>query len=162
MNFVGIAVFAAAMFVLVVVVGNSMSYNNNVSSAENFYNSGKYDQAYEKLAGLTLKEKDIPLYNKLRTIMSIYGDYTSYQNLTKVHLTAEALDCLINGYLHYDEYYAFAEEYEVTEEFDTIYQSIIYTLQQYGITEDEVLYLSEIENLDQYYEILASYGGSAE
>ena len=71
----------------------------------------------------------------------------------------EALDALIKGLQHYNEYYSDAEKYEVLDQYDAVKNQILSDLSSYGISEDDAVYYGSLENEQQYREILSDIGG---
>ena len=86
-------------------------------------------------------------------------DYSSYVNYRKVGMMVAALDSLINGLEHYDKYLADAEKYEVLTQYDGVREMIVSALAEYGISVEDALYYGELENEEQYIEILQNIGG---
>ena len=159
-TFLGIIIFTAAFTALVMIATKLVSYNSSISGAKEYFENGKYEQAFDSIAGLELKDKDIDTYNKIRTVMSIYVDYSSYVNYRKVGMMVAALDSLINGLEHYDKYLADAEKYEVLTQYDGVREMIVSALAEYGISVEDALYYSGLENEEQYIEILQNIGGT--
>lgn len=158
-TFLGIIIFTAAFTAVVMVATKLVSYNSSLSDAKAYFENGKYEQAFDSIAGLELKDKDLDTYNKIRAVMSIYVDYSSYVNYRKVGMMVAALDSLINGLEHYDKYLADAEKYEVLTQYDGVREMIVSALAEYGISVEDALYYGELENEEQYIEILQNIGG---
>ena len=75
-------------------------------------------------------------------------------------MMVEALDSLINGLEHYDMYRADAEKYEVLTQYDGVRELIVSALAEYGVSVEDALYYSGLENEEQYIEILQNIGGT--
>lgn len=161
-SFLAIILFTAIFVTAVLLCSNILTYSNNIASAQSFFDKGKYDQAYDCISGLDVKEKDQKLYYQIRAVMSIYVDYSSYISYAKTGYMVEALDSLIQGLVHYDMYYSRAEKYEVLEQYNEVRALIVASLAGYGISEEDAVYFSQIENREQYIEILQNIGGIEE
>ena len=159
-TFLGIIIFTVAITALVMITTKLVSYNSSISAAKTFFDNGKYEQAFDSIAGLELKDKDLDTYYKIRAVMSIYADYSSYINYRKVDMMVEALDSLINGLEHYDMYHADAEKYEVLTQYDGVRELIVSALAEYGVSVEDALYYGGLENEEQYIEILQNIGGT--
>lgn len=158
-TFLGIIIFTAIVTVVVVFGTKLVNYSVSVNQAVKHFNNGKYDQAFDSISGLDIKDKDKDTYYKIRTVMSIYVDYTSYVGYKQVGMNVEALDSLINGIVHYDSYYSDAEKYDVVAQYDGVKGTIIDALAQYGVSEDDARYYAGLESEQQYEEILNNIGG---
>lgn len=89
---------AGSLGVLVMLGTNLGSYSSGVSSAKVLYDVGSYAEAYQKLAGLELKEKDLELYEKVKTMASIaseYDSYIRYMNYGRKDLALDSLVCAV-------------------------------------------------------------------
>ena len=80
----------------------------------------------------------------------------------KIGMKLEALDSLIKGLTHYNEYYSDAEKYEVLDQYDEVKAQILSELSRYGISEEDAIYYGSLENELQYREILMDIGGMTE
>lgn len=161
-TFLGIIIFAVVITVVVIFGTKIVNYSVSVKHAIDHFNNGKYDQAYDSIAGLEVKDKDKDTYYKIRTVASVYVDYTSYVNYRQLGMNVEALDSLIKGLGHYDDYYADAEKYDVVAQYDGVKTAIIAALAQYGVSEDDARYYAGLESEQQYEEILNNIGGKAQ
>lgn len=158
-TFLGIIIFAVVITVVVIFGTKIVNYSVSVKHAIDHFNNGKYDQAYDSIAGLEVKDKDKDTYYKIRTVASVYVDYTSYVNYRQLGMNVEALDSLIKGLGHYDDYYADAEKYDVVAQYDGVKDIIIDELARYGVSEEDARYYAGLESERQYEEILNNIGG---
>ncbi len=160
--------FIGMIITIVVIVGTVyvgtklVSYNITVNQAKEHFYNGKFDQAFDAISGINIKDSDKDTYYGIRAVASVYVDYTSYINYKKVGMNFEALDSLIKGLLHYDEYYSEAEKYDVLVQYDDVKQIILTELSKYGISEDDAIRYSNLESEQQYKEILSDIGGVTE
>ncbi len=161
-TFIGMAVTIVLITVLVFFGTKFVTYGISISQAKEHFNNGKYDQAFDSISGLELRNSDKNTYYAIRTVASVYADYCSYVNYNKIGMKIEAIDSLIKGLLHYEEYYSDAEKYAVLEQYDAVREQILSELSNYGISEEDALYYGSIESEQQYREILSDIGGVAE
>lgn len=158
-TFLGIIIFAVVITVVVIFGTKIVNYSVSIKHAIDHFNNGKYDQAYDSIAGLEVKDKDKDTYYKIRTVMSVYVDYTSYISYKQLGMNVEALDSLIRGLGHYDDYYSDAEKYDVVAQYDGVKDTITAALAQYGVSEEDARYYAGLESEQQYEEILNNIGG---
>lgn len=158
-TFLGIIIFAVVITVVVIFGTKIVNYSVSIKHAIDHFNNGKYDQAYDSIAGLEVKGKDKDTYYKIRTVMSVYVDYTSYISYKQLGMNVEALDSLIRGLGHYDDYYSDAEKYDVVAQYDGVKDTITAALAQYGVSEEDARYYAGLESEQQYEEILNNIGG---
>lgn len=161
-TFIGMAVTIVLITVLVFFGTKFVTYGISISQAKEHFNNGKYDQAFDSISGLELRNSDKNTYYAIRTVASVYADYCSYVNYNKIGMKLEAIDALIKGLLHYEEYYPDAEKYAVLDQYDAVREQILSELSNYGISEEDALYYGSIESEQQYREILSDIGGVAE
>lgn len=154
------AVFIAAVVVaLIVVFSNMINYKLTVKSAKRYFEAGRYDVSYDCLAGLSIKDRDRDFYQGCRIVASIYQGYLSYNNYITIGDETSALDSLIKAVGRKYKSEADIEKYNVSAEAGSVYNRILEVLEQYGITEQEALNLNSMTDADEYYSILAGYGG---
>lgn len=157
-TFIGMFI-TIVLIVGIVYLGTSfVSYGITVSQAKEHFNNGKFDQAFDSISGINIRKSDENTYYAIRTVASVYVDYCSYINYDKAGMKFEALDALIKGLQHYDEYYSDAEKYEVLDQYDAVKNQILSELSSYGISEDDAVYYGSLENEQQYREILSDIG----
>lgn len=135
-----ILVFTIAIaFILAVALGGNMLTDSlDIKEANSSFAKKKYQEAYDKLVGKTLKGEDKRLYDQVSAIMYIQHAQDSYTNFMKMNSYPQACDALIKGVGKYYENNAKAEELGVLEETTTIYQTIIKELKEtFGISEKQ-------------------------
>lgn len=154
------AILIAAVLVAAIIFGSSFfTYRNTVKSAQEYFDSGKYPEAYSRLSGLKIKSKDNDLYMKARTVMAVYQGIESYENYIALDDVPHALDALIMAVGRKNRNEENAIKYEVTGEVNTIYNRIIGMLDRYGISEAQALDYFTMKDYDEYFAILESIGG---
>lgn len=161
-NYIGMLITIIVIVGIVYFGTSFVSYGIKVSQAKEFFTNGKYDQAFDSISGVELRDSDKNTYYAIRTVASVYVDYCSYISYNKIGMKLEALDSLIKGLTHYNEYYSDAEKYEVIDQYDAVKNQILTELSNYGISEEDAIYYGSLENELQYREILMDIGGMTE
>jgi hypothetical protein len=161
-NYIGMLITIIVIVGIVYFGTRFVSYGIKVSQAKEFFTNGKYDQAFDSISGVELRASDKNTYYAIRTVASVYVDYCSYMSYNKIGMKLEALDSLIKGLTHYNEYYSDAEKYEVLDQYDAVKAQILSELSRYGISEEDAIYYGSLENELQYREILMDIGGMTE
>lgn len=130
-------IFFAAITILLVTGTDSFHYNLNIKNATGYFGIRKYTQAYEEVRGLTIKQKDQEIYNKIITVMYVNKQVNSYNNYFALKMYPEALDSLLKGFKRYDSYIADAEQLGIVRDFDYVREQIRNELQSvFGISEE--------------------------
>lgn len=154
------AVLIAAVLVAAVVFGSKFFvYHNTVKNAREYFESGNYSAAYERLSGIDVREKDSELYMKVRTVMIVYNGLESYENYIGLGDVPHALDALIMSVGRKNRNEELAIRYEVTDEVDAVYNRLIGMLDKYGISESQALDYFTMKDYEEYFSILESIGG---
>lgn len=154
------AILIAGILVAAIIFGSSFfTYRNTVKSAQEYFDSGKYPEAYSRLSGLKIKSKDNDLYMKARTVMAVYQGIESYENYIALDDVPHALDALIMAVGRKNRNEENAIKYEVTSEVNTVYNRIIGMLDRYGISEAQALDYFTMKDYNEYFAILESIGG---
>ncbi|MCI8307653.1 MAG: hypothetical protein HFH14_06340 [Lachnospiraceae bacterium] len=153
-NKVGAAVVFAVIgcIALFVFFGTKIfSYNTSISNATSYFESGRYEESYNELVGIELKEEDKVLYNKVVTIMYVYKQLDAYDAYYKAGKYPQALDSLLKGIRDYEKYMPDALEFDITDNFDSIKNQIVGELSaEYGITEDMAREINSINDSAEY------------
>lgn len=153
-NKVGAAIVFAVigcMAILLYVGTRKFSYSSSVSNASSYFENGRYQEAYNELAGADLKEEDMPLYNKVVTIMYVYKQLDAYDAYYKAARYPQALDSLLKGIREYEKYMPDAIEFDITDNFDSIKNQIIGELSaEYAITEDMAREINSLTDSAEY------------
>lgn len=138
---------AAAMF-----FGTKMfSYNNSISNAKQYFENGQYEESYNELVGLELKEEDKILYEKVVTIMHVYKQLDAYEMYYKEGRYPQALDALLKGIREYEKNIAVATELDITTNMDELKNQIVHELSvEYGITEEIAREVNQITDSKVY------------
>ncbi len=140
-NKIGAAIIFAffAILGIVLVIGTGMySYQISIKNAATHFEYNHYNEAYEEIVGLNIKEQDQELYDKIMTVMYVNKELNSYYSYYDLEMYPEALDSLIKGLKRYELYLSIARTYEVEEDLNFIRTEILTELK-------EVFHISEAE-----------------
>jgi len=133
LNKVGVSIIVAATIVfLVVEIGgtNLFSYASTKKEALNYFNMGKYTEAYREAIGSDMREKDSEEYNKIKVVMKVQQSLNAYQNYDRIKYYPEALDALLRGLKRYDANIEEATELEVENDMMSCRRQIITLLRE--------------------------------
>lgn len=143
------ASFVFALFAsiaLFVVIGtNIYSYAINIQNATKSFSMQRYNEAYNEVYGLEIKDEDIEIYDKIMTVMFVNKQLNSYNNYSAIGMYPEALDSLLKGLERYDKYYTLATKLGIQTDLDYVRNQIVNEL-------DNVFYLS----VEEAYDIINS------
>lgn len=145
---VSIIVIAAIIFLVVEIGGtNVFGYISAKNAAVDYFEMGKYTQAYKEAIGTDMREKDPEEYNKIKTVMRVQQSLNAYQNYDRINYYPEALNSLLCGLKRYDANIDEGMELEVETAMQQIRSQILTILQdEYGLSESKAY---EILSLDK-------------
>lgn len=144
-------VILACLGVFVFVGTNMFSYNRGIAAAKSYFEKGQYEESYNELSGLNLKEEDKILYDKVATIMHVYQQLDAYDIYCKAERYPQALDALLKGIREYEKYMPQAIELDVTDSMETIKSQMVSELsREYGITEEMAREINQITDSSEY------------
>ena len=168
----------ALLTVLVIVGGNMVTYHLAITSAKKSFdmainNSTQYyNDAYNQIYGLELKEEDVEFGDKVMTVMFVNKQLNSYNSYVAMGDEAAALDSLLKGLKRYEKYSMFAilAGYEdILDDLEYVQSQILAELDKhYGISLDEAMRLIKEQSAVEYsktiYEIVGknTYGQNKE
>lgn len=145
------ATLIAVMSLLVIVLSNTYAYQHSLNRAQNYFSSKKYEEAYQVLLGMELKEKDQMFYDQVRLLTRLDRQYDSYVNYKSLQMKKEALDALMKGMTIYYEFLDYAAAYNLTAEMEELKETLMYTLtNDYGMDEEKVKQICGLENTNDY------------
>lgn len=155
---VSIVVIAAIIFLAVEIVGtNAFGYISAKNAAVDYFEMGKYTQAYKEAIGTDMREKDPEEYNKIKTVMRVQQSLNAYQNYDRMNYYPEALNSLLCGLKRYDANIEEGMELEVETAMQQIRSQILAILQdEYGLSESkayEILSLDKEKYTDKVVEL---------
>lgn len=157
-----IFIMAGSFFALILVATNLVGYSNSFAEAENAYNEGNYELAYQQVSGMEIKETDLEAYEKYRIMAMISGEYRAYESLMQGGFYDMALDALVRTIGRCDKYYPDAETYGCAGNVENIRASAVGALADFGIGEEQALALFNTEERNEYskeiYSILKTAG----
>ncbi len=153
-------VFFAAVAVAVIIGTNIYAYSQSIENAQKSFEFKHYNEAYDEIAGLNVKEEDQPFTMKVMVVMYTYKQLNSFNNYYKVGLYPEALDSLLKGLERYDKYSALASVVDVTKDMDAIREEILEKLESvYSLTEEEAMQLVSMKDHVAYTEKVYGIAG---
>ena len=161
-----IFVMVFSFLVLVVLATNLVGYSSSFSNAEDAYAKGNYEQAFQDVSGLEVKEKDQDTYRKYRILAYTAGQYRAYQNLMNQKIYDMALDSLISTIGRCDEYSSDAKELGCDREISDIQAKAEEALEAFKIDAQRALEVYGMKDRTAYskeiYRILDDAGLSEE
>lgn len=156
-NRVGAAIIfiAFAMIALILIVGSNMvTYNIAVQSAEKSFHMALnnsvsyYNDAYDHIYGLELKDEDIDFGNKVMMVMYVNKQLNSYNSFVAIGDEVSALDSLLKGIYRYEKWSIQAGLMgynDIMADLDYVCSQILLELDKhYGVTLDEATALARL------------------
>lgn len=142
----------AIVFVVFVVVGtNVYSYSQYVANAQTNFDHQNYEEAYEEIYGLNLKEADQVIYDKIMTVMYVNKQLNSFESYYTIEKYPEALDSLLKGLRKYDKHILQAQELGIDKHLVSIKDKILVELKEkFDINEEDAIKINSIENQMEY------------
>lgn len=114
---VSIIIVCTVLFLACEIMGTKFfNYARIKKEASNYFEMGKYTEAYKSAIGTDMKEKDSEEYDKIRTVMRVQQSINAYQNYARVKYYPEALDALLRGLKRYDANIEHGIELEVDKD----------------------------------------------
>ena len=148
---IAIVVMVASLFGLIMLGTNLLGYQSNVNTAREEYGKGSYVEAFSKLQGLKIREKDSEFYDQLQVLAVVsekYQDYLVFSNKGRQDI---ALDNLICAYGRYDLNKQKAQDANCDVEYEQLGGKIIKSLlEDYDMTGDEALQIYNAKNRKEY------------
>lgn len=148
---IAIVVMVASLFGLIMLGTNLLGYQSNVNTAREEYGKGSYVEAFSKLQGLKIREKDSEFYDQLQVLAVVsekYQDYLVFSNKGRKDI---ALDSLICAYGRYDFNKQKAQDANCDVEYEQLGGKIIKSLlEDYDMTGDEALQIYNAKNRKEY------------
>lgn len=123
----------------VIVLGtDNFSYSQSVKKATEYFGTQKYNNAYNEVRGIEVKNKDLEIYDKIMTVMFVNKQLNSYNNYYNMDKYPEALDSLLKGLQRYDEYVSLAKELGIKSDLDYVRNQILGELSSiFQLSEEE-------------------------
>ena len=144
-------VMAISLFVLIYIAPGLVSYSFAVSNAKSLSDNGEYAEAYKELFGITIKEKDMELYNQVATLAPADSELHAYEVFLKNNWQLEALDSLICAAGRCELNEDNADLYACAGQMQVLKSEITNKLRdKYGMTYEDALELYHAKNRDMY------------
>ena len=142
----------AASFVALVLFGTATAgYSLQLSEARMAFDNQDYSEAYQKIEGMSVKKKDMPMYRKICVLARVDSEYQSYLRFNGYGNQEAALDSLVCAAGRVAINYENAEEAECLPEMDALAGMIGEALSgQYGMTMEEAQTIYDQESRYEY------------
>ena len=131
-------VFFAATAIVIVIGTNLYSYAVNIYNAKTSFERQLYNDAYQNVYGIDIKDEDLEIYDKIMTVMYVNKQLNSYNNFLNMKRYPEALDSLLKGLDRYEKYYMLATLHGIEADLNYVKEHIVDEL-------NKTFYLSEGE-----------------
>lgn len=149
--FAAVFLLLGSIFILFLLGTNLYTYSLGVKYAADFFEKGRYTDAYYEIYGVELKENDQILYDRIVTVMYVNKQLESYMNYYEMKEYPKALDSLFKGLKRYDQYIDHAIKLGVDEDLNTLRDAIVGELEdKFNITEKEATSMTSIEDVSEY------------
>lgn len=153
-NLVGagiVFVFFALMATLLLVGTRVVSYSLSIEKATNYFDKQKYNQAYNEVYGIDIKDEDIEIYDKIMTVMFVNKQLNSYNSYYSMGKYPEALDSLLKGLSRYDKYIELATMLGIKSDLDYVRGQLLEELNRvFRLSEKEAIKLISNEDAVEY------------
>lgn len=156
-------VIFAIITVFIIVGSNIYSYNLSIERAQEEFDIRHYNDAYYEVYGLKIQVDDIPLYDKIMTVMYVNTQLNSYHYYMTSNEREKALDSLLKGLQKYDKYLELARELDITDDLNYVKSIILNELEaEFSLSEAEADQMVEIRDEVDYSEYIYTLLGSYE
>ncbi len=159
LNKVGVSIIAAAtvIFLAVEIAGtNVFGYVSTKNQAMDYFEMGKYTEAYQEAIGSKMKEKDAEEYNKIKVVMKVQQALNSYQSYDRISYYPEALDALLKGLQRYDMNIDQAVALDVDKDMISCRKQILSLLQQeFSLSESDAYSLLALDQKKYQDKVIA-------
>ncbi len=146
-----IFVFFAAAAIVIVIGTNLYNYTINIKHAEESFNRQLYNDAYQNVYGIDIKEEDLEIYDKIMTVMYVNKQLNSYNNFLNLKKYPEALDSLLKGLERYEKYYMLASVHGIESDLNYVKENIIEELNEtFFLSEEDAKVLLAYEDQTTY------------
>lgn len=147
-----IFLMAGSFLALILIGTNLFGYSNSFEEAARDYGLGNYEEAYRKISGMELEEKDQDIFERYRIMANAAGQYSAYQTFMESGVYDMALDSLIRTVGRCEKYRPDAEYYGCVGELDQLRGQASGALSSFGISEERALELYENDDRSEYSE----------
>lgn len=147
-NIAIITALCLTLMALIIVLVSVVPAFFDKREARAAYYESDYSRSYELLYGKKLDDSDAIIYNKSKIVLSLNRKLSSYHNYMSMGRELQALDALMSGVEKYPKILADAEEYNVINEIDAIYATILNILSdKYDISEEVAKVIVDYDDL---------------
>ena len=151
-----VILFFGIMVIVLLFGTNLFSYTISIKNASKYFSNRKYNEAYNEVYGIDIKDEDIELYDKIMTVMYVNKQLNSYNNYYAINRYPEALDSLLKGLERYDKYIELATLLGIDSDLDYVRNQILAELNKiFNLSEEEAIAIINSEN--QYIYSLSVY-----
>lgn len=152
--------FFGIIAAFLILGSKGFSYSRSIAKATEFFGIQQYNEAYDEVRGVDVKEDDKEIYDKIMTVMYVNKQLNSYNNYYNLKMYPEALDSLLKGLKRYDEYITHAKELGITGDMDYVKQQILGELNQiYQMSEADAYLLLTAESQEEYSRLVIEKAG---
>lgn len=135
----------------IILGGRGFSYSRSIAKATEYFGIQRYNEAYNEVRGVDVKEDDQEIYDKIITVMYVNKQLNSYNNYYGLKMYPEALDSLLKGLKRYEEYISYAKELGIESDMDYVKGQILGELKEmYQISEEEAYQIMEAGDQEVY------------
>jgi hypothetical protein len=143
--------FFGIIAILLIIGTNMITYTLSVQHATSYFNHRKYNQAYNEVYGVDIRDEDIGLYDKIQTVMFVNKQLNSYNNNYAMGKYPEALDSLLKGLSRYEKYIELATMLGIEADLDYVRSQILAELDNvFKLTEADAMQILSYDNKEDY------------
>lgn len=146
---VPVILVCGTLLAAVLIVLNVYPKTSYVNHAQEEFDQGNYEAAYQALSGWELSGDDEDLYKKTVLLAKMRRRSEVYLNYVDENDIPHILDALIQAVKYHDNYAGEAAERGVGEAFEAIYQNVLSALAVYDLPEEQAREFAAIsDNVD--------------
>ena len=146
-----ICLMVASLFALVLLGVNVVGYNTPISEAKSLMNNGHYAEAFAKVKGLDIKDKDLKFYDQLAVLSTVDSELNAYESFAKHDMIDKAFDSLICAAGRCELNEENADVYECAGQMETLRVTVSNELsQKFGMTYEEAIEMYNLKDRDEY------------
>ena len=140
----------------VILLGSKgFAYSSSISKATNHFEIQEYNEAYDEVRGVEVKEDDREIYDKIMTVMFVNKQLNSYNNYYSLKMYPEALDSLLKGLKRYEEYISYAKELGIESDMDYVRNQLLSELKEmYEMSEKDAYKIIEVQDQEEYSKLV--------
>ncbi|MBP5183989.1 MAG: hypothetical protein J6113_02655 [Lachnospiraceae bacterium] len=140
-----------AIFAFIAIGTSVYTYRVAIEQARKDFDDDKYEEAYNDIYGIDVKEEDQELYDKIMVVNYVNSQLLAYLRYTGLEMENEALDSLLKGLRRYEKYIFFARELQVDEDLDFLKSEITTALSSaFGLDEEAAYAIIGSESQELY------------